>query len=763
MGSMYFDTRLGGENKNSQLRQLYHQEGIRAITASIRRGFEELYDARKALIESAEGDFTFTPFETSSSIEKWSVKAKSIPRISFRKRLQSFSNFQVISQLRDQQEKNADIENNGDLRARNRRSNSLFVMNDPSLHVYDEKEEGGNGEVRKRSLSDLEPVLKKVTDLANRLMKTQNRTTLEFLSSYSSLDLEFRMCDMRREEEEEDSRKNHPEPSSKITTDQVGLLISNILTFLYLANQYVVAPSSAEYAQRLGMSQAMSGMIIGLTPAAALVSSLIYSMWSNHSFKQPLLVSILCGVAGNLLYGLALQCNSPTLILAGRLVTGFGGPRVVSRRYIADHVAFEDRLMASSQFVTAGALGLAFGPLIASIIEIVGLHFELKSFDGSFVLVQYEKVTAPGWIMACAWMFTFALVLVFFREPVIRVRKPVPEEEKGLLSNQGSSKQVSNKQVGYGSTKQNVVFVETGSELWTADTSDQSDLKKEPSVICRQSNNSSPFPAAPAEELAKRKSAFYSEPHSTENSVRLPPPTPMYKDVSHGHDESLYKEMHDIHQLNRLLREREKDRGSSCWDHISVEVQTILFLYVVNKTGQELTVSSMPLLLKQLFLWPSQSVGYYMAVIGVLVLPTNVIVNSVAKDVEERDMVVRLSYLSLAGVLFMLHLTFFGEYSLGQYVIGTAVIFTSLNALEGVIMSLLARLLSPELAKGTFNSGLLATEAGTFGRVVGDMAITAVGESFAASALPNHLFIPLGAVILFGILIVNRIYDKLID
>ena len=40
-----------------------------------------------------------------------------------------------------------------------------------------------------------------------------------------------------------------------------------------------------------------------------------------------------------------------------------------------------------------------------------------------------------------------------------------------------------------------------------------------------------------------------------------------------------------------------------------------------------------------------------------------------------------------------------------QYICGSILVFVFLNALEGVIMSLLSKLVSPELAKGTFNSG----------------------------------------------------------
>lgn len=564
-------------------------------------------------------------------------------------------------------------------------------------------------------------------------MKTQSSTTLEFLSSHSSLGLEFKMRDMRREEEGEDD-------DSAIATDSVGLAVHHLLTFLYLANQYVVAPSSAEYAMRLGMGSAMSGMIIGLTPLAALLSSLLYSMWSNVSFKRPMLVSVLCALLGNLLYGMALQTDSALLIVLGRLLTGFGGPRAVSRRYIADHVALGDRLMASSQFVTAGALGLAAGPLIASLIEVLGLQFIIRGVDGR-VLVQYEKVTACGWIMAGAWALAFVAVLFFFREPHIRhAHRRKEEEQQALLSAANSAKE-------YGSSSrskpaQSIVYVETGNELWASGSDPE--LQR-------------------AEEIAKRKSALYTEPnHLDSNGFPSPAQSPA-RTHQHG--------LTDLNHLAQAMRgDSGKDRAdrdnrsgsSSCWDHISSEVQTILFLYVVNKAGQELVVSSMPLLLKGVFLWPSAGVGYCMAAMGALVLPANLTLNFlVAKDAEERDMALRLSALALLGVLVVMHLL--GAYSLLQYLVGAAIVFTALNALEGIIMSLLARLLSPELSHGTFNSGLLATEAGTFGRVVGDMAITVVGQSALPASLVNLLYLPLACLMAVSVALVYRNYDKLID
>ena len=69
--------------------------------------------------------------------------------------------------------------------------------------------------------------------------------------------------------------------------------------------------------------------------------------------------------------------------------------------------------------------------------------------------------------------------------------------------------------------------------------------------------------------------------------------------------------------------------------------------------------------------------------------------------------------------------------------------------------------MSPELAKGTFNSGLLATEAGTLGRVFADMGITIIEVRSQSGSLVNNLYLPLLVSFGVSVLVVNRYFDSL--
>ena len=194
-------------------------------------------------------------------------------------------------------------------------------------------------------------------------------------------------------------------------------------TFLYMMNYYIVLPTSADYAARVHMPEAFSGVIVGCTPIAACLSAFVYSFWTNRSFRKPLLACSLLLVLGNLLYVLALPLGAFWPILLGRFVNGCGGARGINRRYIADTVPVKRRTVASAAFVTAGALGMAAGPGVAAAINaaLAGRDV-LLPLPGGFVLI-FDSVTAPGFFMAALWLVYFCVLLVGFKEPEVCLRR----------------------------------------------------------------------------------------------------------------------------------------------------------------------------------------------------------------------------------------------------------------------------------------------------------------------------------------------------
>ena len=78
-------------------------------------------------------------------------------------------------------------------------------------------------------------------------------------------------------------------------------------------------------------------------------------------------------------------------------------------------------------------------------------------------------------------------------------------------------------------------------------------------------------------------------------------------------------------------------------------------------------------------------------------------------------------------------------------------------------MSLLSKTIPREWAKGTFNSGFLATEAGTGARSVGDLLISGVAAWLGVMNMLNGTMIPLAGLILLTIVLTRWAYPNMIE
>ena len=109
-------------------------------------------------------------------------------------------------------------------------------------------------------------------------------------------------------------------------------------------------------------------------------------------------------------------------------------------------------------------------------------------------------------------------------------------------------------------------------------------------------------------------------------------------------------------RLGPYLRQLEEGGRSvsSCLALVSTEVWVILFIYVVNKTGQELVVAAVPTLTGELFEWNSNAAGFFMAFMGMLVLPANILVARFASLQEDRVLVPFLSVLALCSIVLLI-------------------------------------------------------------------------------------------------------------
>jgi hypothetical protein len=461
------------------------------------------------------------------------------------------------------------------------------------------------------------------------------------------------------ESEQEGSEDDDDETELLTGDDQdFEMKISNWLnllsTFLYMTNYYIVAPSSASYAEKLGGDASLSGIIIGMTPVAALVSTVLYSWWTSYSYKSALVFASTCSLLGNVMYAIGLPCNSLAYVLVGRLLNGFGSARSINRRYIADTFSKEDRTAASAAFVTAGALGMAAGPAVASALQ-------MTVTDPMNDYWQVEN--APGWFMAAVWGVYLVCMIRYFQDPV--KKNQLPSESKPLS--------------------------------------------------VEMSGESRP-PSAPMD--GERR--------------------PLLLDKNHQSSDDSISETLPL------------------WRRIAI--MTTFLIYFVLKLVLESSLSSASTVTRFYFGWDSSYAGIYMATLGLLMLPANLGVAYLARQYDDRELMVGMQVLMLVGCLAVLKYT--DAYTVAQYIIGSVAIFVGANALEGPTMSLLSKTIPKSWSQGIFNVGFLATEAGTFGRALADVLLTA----FGANGLQNLLNNTFGVMTILSFLTLGvtlRCFDSL--
>jgi hypothetical protein len=211
------------------------------------------------------------------------------------------------------------------------------------------------------------------------------------------------------------------------------LVLNLVSCYLFMMNNYIIEPSSAYYANALGSSDALSGIMMGMAPWFAMTSAVGYSIWTNKSYKQPILFAGTLMVVGNTLYGSAYSYASMPMCLIGRAITGFGAPRIINRRYVADATPFSLRTMSSAAFALTTALGAASGPGFAILLDMVPVfQFPIPGLG----LQTFNGMTGPGFVMAFLWFLFTITILVSFGEPnrsgieELKQREAKKQEEK---------------------------------------------------------------------------------------------------------------------------------------------------------------------------------------------------------------------------------------------------------------------------------------------------------------------------------------------
>jgi hypothetical protein len=422
--------------------------------------------------------------------------------------------------------------------------------------------------------------------------------------------------------------------------------------------QLMYSSNIFQYIHELGGNEALAGLLIGCAPWAALFSAFIYSLWSNHSFKQPLLCSACFLFVGSFMYANALRFDSIPMAMIGRVVTGLGAPCGINIRFIADMISHSHRTAMSSLFVMVGAIGMSGGPGLAILLDFFQIDVKLPLF-GRFLL---NGMTGPGYLMSLLWLLYGLALLIYFKDG----------ERIGLKERSGDS------------------------QVYTC---------------CEH----------------------YDPPTTKENLV-------IDSDIDDRTIESTYSSMSmdvpfDLEQLRGNIKKKNK------WtlNEATIVCMTLKFF---SKFCLEILGCSVSIITRHRYDWSVKMIGLVGLVNGLLVIPISAGVGWLSLYYTDKTLLVVLLGVAFIGVLLLIDFTDFNvenstdEYynegnmfAVGEnrYVLGIILEFCGFQASQSIVLSLLSKVVPLELAKGTFNSGFIATTTMTLSRALGDTFITMMG------------------------------------
>ncbi|RAL53100.1 hypothetical protein DM860_006772 [Cuscuta australis] len=461
---------------------------------------------------------------------------------------------------------------------------------------------------------------------------THSTTFLNFLGQHALIMQEYIPIPTDQEHEDDCDQKYH----------FMSLLLNLGNTFLYMVNTYIIVPTADDYSMSLGAAATVCGIVIGAMAVAQVFSSVYFSAWSNKSYMKPLIFSSIALFVGNVMYALAYDLKSITILLIGRLFCGLGSARAVNRRYISDCVPIKTRMKASAGFVSASALGMACGPALAGLLQ---TNFKISK-------LTFNQNTLPGWVMALAWLMYLVWLWISFKEP----------SRESKESNSGDH--------------------------------------------------------------------IHSEPEKGTTQPLLLKSEEV-KDVEGDQECDGSEEGEESHKPANSI--------ASAYSLLTPSVKVQLLIYFMLKYTMEILLSESSVVTSYYFHWSTSTVAIFLACLGLTVLPVNIVVGSYISNMSEDRQILLVSEIMVCvGILFSFQVII--PYSVPQYVISGLIMFVSAEVLEGVNLSLLSRVMSSRLSRGTFNGGLLSTEAGTIARVIADATITLAGYLGEGRLLNATLF-----------------------
>ncbi|KAE8895334.1 hypothetical protein PF005_g15364 [Phytophthora fragariae] len=210
------------------------------------------------------------------------------------------------------------------------------------------------------------------------------------------------------------SIENNPvQKNPRVARWYANMAMINFVEFAAEASRGVVLATLFLYAKSLGGSLSLMGLLTSLFSVGRLISSMLFGLMCDHySFRSVYLVSSSICLVGNIVYLLAEDCATGSLIVlsASRFIVGFGaGNRSVCRADVAAMTTVSQRLPYMTILSTVEFLAYALTPGLGSLV----------AYTDTFVFgIHMNQFTAPGVILVVLNVLSIIGMLTAYDESV---------------------------------------------------------------------------------------------------------------------------------------------------------------------------------------------------------------------------------------------------------------------------------------------------------------------------------------------------------
>lgn len=236
-------------------------------------------------------------------------------------------------------------------------------------------------------------------------------------------------------------------------------------TFVYMLTYYGITPTTYDYNFIMKIPKPLFGLVSAMTPFVAAISCFIYNYQTKVHYKVSYLISLGCLAAGTFFYTLALTFRSLPILFLGRCLFGYGGGRILTRKFFSKEIHIQHRIFYSALLVGFTGMAMTFGPGLSALLETIidselAKHTKLKTFShepaekqdemiehitGFKILgVKFARVNYVTGVTFILFVILIILFIIFFQDtPKKTAEELEAEKNKKETSHNNNAYQIS--------------------------------------------------------------------------------------------------------------------------------------------------------------------------------------------------------------------------------------------------------------------------------------------------------------------------------